>query len=347
MKAYFRILCASALASLFVPAATPAAQEVVTVVSFGGSYQDAERKAYYEPTAEKLGITLREDQLRGVADVRLHVQGGKPTWDVIELGVQYCLADDAKDLFEPLDFGVITNAQDLDAKMKGDWWVAGGALASMVLAWNEEKYGSNPPTGWQDFFDVEKYPGSRALYNQVRLMMEIALLGDGVSPETLYPMDVDRAFAKFDSVKDSIVAFYTSHGQAVQMVKDGEVDMIAILNGRVAEAIKDGAKFDFTFNQGIIFPGCWAVPKGAPNKAGAMRVINEFLSPDIQANLPKHYTYGPVNPKAFDTGKISPEEARDLNSSPENLKLQVLMDADWWAGNEKDIQPRWDAFLQR
>lgn len=348
MKAHVAAFCAAGLlCAVFGGGDRLQAQEVVTVVSFGGTWQDAERKAYFEPTAERLGITLREDQLRGVADVRLQVQGGSPTWDVVELGVQYCMTEDAEDLFEPLDFSAITNAEDLQANLKGERWVAGGAMASMVLAWNDETYGDNPPTSWKDFFDLENYPGARALYSQVRLMPEIALMADGVSPADLYPLDMDRALEKFGSISENIVAFYTSHGQAVQMVKDGEVDMIAILNGRVAEAINDGANFDFTFNQGLIFPGCWAVPKGAPNKSGAMRVINEFLAPDVQANLPRYYTYGPVNPKAFETGKITREQAETLNSSPENLKQQVVMDANWWALNESSVQMRWDEFMQR
>src|SRR5215213_3253176 len=78
------------------------AQETVTVVSFGGSYQDAERKAMYEPTAQKLGVRILEDSLRGVADVRLQVQSGSTRWDVVELGRQYCMADEATQLFEPL-----------------------------------------------------------------------------------------------------------------------------------------------------------------------------------------------------------------------------------------------------
>lgn len=318
----------------------------MTVVSFGGAYQDAERQALYTPTAEKLGIQIHEDSLRGIADVRLQVQGGSPTWDVVELGRQYCMADEGSMLFEPLDFSLLPNADDLGDDLKGENWVGGPVYYSYVLAWNKTKYGDNPPHTWADFFDTEKFPGNRALYGQPRFMLELALLADGVAKEDVYPIDVDRALDKIRTIKPSVVTFYASHGQSVQLIKDGEVDLLVMTDGRAAAAAKDGADLEFTYNEGIIDAGCLAIPRGAPNKNTAMKVINEFIAPDIQANIPMVFSYGPVNSKAFETGKIPAELARTLNSAPENLKLQLTLRSGWWAKNEAEVQPKWDAMVQ-
>jgi putative spermidine/putrescine transport system substrate-binding protein len=326
---------------------TAYAQDSVTVVSFGGDYQAAERQAMYKPAAEKLGIKIDEDSLKGIADVRLQVQSGNPTWDIVELGRQYCMSAEAAKLFEPLDFSKIPNAKDLDQKLVGKNWIAGPVTYSAVLAWSTAKYGDNPPKAWADFFDVKKFPGNRALYAQPRFMLEAALMGDGVSPDKVYPIDVDRAIAKIGKFKDNIQVFYASHGQSVQMAKDGEVDMMAMLDGRAQAAIKDGAKFSFTYNQGIIDTGCLAIPKGAPHKENAMRVINEFLAPEIQANIPLAFAYGPINPKAYDVGKIPADVAASLNSAPANLKKQLVLDSGWWAENEAKVRPKWDAMLQK
>jgi putative spermidine/putrescine transport system substrate-binding protein len=77
-----------------------------------------------------------------------------------------------------------------------------------------------------------------------------------------------------------------------------------------------------------------------------MKTINSFLSADLQANIPASIDYGPVNNKAFDTGKISAERASRIPSSPKNAAVQVRMDAAWWAKNLPDVQKKWDAFLQ-
>ena len=77
-----------------------------------------------------------------------------------------------------------------------------------------------------------------------------------------------------------------------------------------------------------------------------MRVMNELMDPVIQSNLPKYIKYGPVNPKAYLTGLIPADVARALNSHPENMKLQLVLDADWWGDNHKEAQLRWDAFIK-
>lgn len=345
MSAAIRMLMATAATFAALEAAQ--AQDSVTVVSFGGDYQAAEREAMYNPAAEKLGIVINEDSLRGIADVRLQVQSGNPTWDVVELGRQYCMSPEAADLFEPLDFSLIPNSADLDPKLVGENWIAGPVTYSAVLAWNTQKYGDTPPRNWADFFDVEKFPGTRALYAQPRFMLEAALLGDGVAPASIYPLDVERAIAKIEGFRDNIQIFYTSHGQSVQMAKDGEVDMMAMLDGRAGAAIKDGAPFAYTYEQGVIDTGCLAVLKGAPNAQNAMRVINELIAPENQANIPLTFAYGPVNPKAFDVGKIPADLAETLNSAPANLAKQIVLDSGWWAQNETTVQPQWDAVLQQ
>src|SRR5690606_9493229 len=126
----------------------------------------------------------------------------------------------------------------------------------------------------------------------------LALIADGVETDKLYPLDVDRAIAKLDSFKDNVTVFYSSHGTAAQMLRDGEIDMMLITNGRVGDLIRDGVPVTYTFNEGFLDADCLAVPKGAPNKEGAMKVINAFISPEIQANIPSVFDYGPVNPKA-------------------------------------------------
>src|SRR5271169_5441182 len=80
------------------------AEETVTVVDYGGTWQAAESKALFQPVGKKLGINLREDSLQTIADVRLQVQSGKPTWDVVALGIGECVAAAKEGLFEPLDY---------------------------------------------------------------------------------------------------------------------------------------------------------------------------------------------------------------------------------------------------
>ncbi|RVC46102.1 ABC transporter substrate-binding protein, partial [Mesorhizobium sp. M4A.F.Ca.ET.090.04.2.1] len=61
---------AGLLASVAVPAS---ATDTITVASWGGTYQEAQTKAFFKPTADALGITIKEDTTNGLDDVRLQV----------------------------------------------------------------------------------------------------------------------------------------------------------------------------------------------------------------------------------------------------------------------------------
>ena len=64
-------------------AAGAAAAQQLTVVSFGGSYQEAQSKALFQPAAKAMGITIKEETYTGIADLRLKVKAGAVTWDIV------------------------------------------------------------------------------------------------------------------------------------------------------------------------------------------------------------------------------------------------------------------------
>ena len=58
----------------------------LTIVSWGGAYQEAQRKALFEPVAKALGIEIAEDTYGGISDVRLKVKSGAVNWDIVDTG---------------------------------------------------------------------------------------------------------------------------------------------------------------------------------------------------------------------------------------------------------------------
>jgi len=338
-------LALGATLAMGVAMSSAAAGDSITFASWGGSFQDAERKAFLEPAAAALGITIKEDTLNGLADVRAQVQSGSPQWDIAELGSNSCAQAIKEGIVEPLDFSVI-NTDGIDEAVIGSHWI-GIIYYATVMGWNTETYGSNPPKDWADFFNTDKFPGDRAMYAKPYYNLETALLADGVPVDKLYPLDVERGFKLLEGIKPHVSVWWKSGAQSAQLAKDGEVDMLNVWNGRIGNAMKDGAKADYTFNQALLDYDCLVVPKGAKNVELAMKAINEFLKPENQAELPFHIDYGPVNSKAYDVpNKITPEMAKKLPSAPENASRSVVFSATWWVGRMNELQERFDLFIQ-
>lgn len=320
------------------------AEDSVTFASWGGSFQEAEHNAFLVPAAKTLGITIKEDTLNGLADVRAQVQSGSPNWDIAELGSSSCVQAVEEGIVEKLDYSVI-NTDGLADGIVGDHWI-GIIYYSTIMGWNTDSMGQGGPNGWADFFNPE-IKGDRALYNKPQTVLEIALLGDGVAPGDLYPLDIDRAFEILERIKPQVAVWWKSGAQSAQLMKDGEVDMIMAWNGRIGNAMKDGAHANYNFNGAILDFDCLVVPKGAKNKDLAMKVINEMLKPENQAELPFHIDYGPVNAKAFDVpNKITAEMAAKLPSSPNNAAVSVVFNPEFWVGKLNENQERFDMFIQ-
>ena len=325
-----------------------AAQQTLTVVSFGGAYQEGQSKALFQPAAKALGITVKEETYSSIADLRLKVKAGAVTWDVVASGSGSAARAGTEGIIEKLDYKVI-DTKDFLPNLAGDYCV-GGDVFSTVLAWNTKTFGDNGPKSWADFWDVKKFPGKRAYRKGVAGALEPALMADGVPADQVYevlsaPGGIERAIKKIKELKPHVAVWWTSGAQHAQLMKDGEVDMITGWNGRFDVVAKDGAKVAYTFNQGLLDYDCFAIPKGAPNKDLAMKFLAEISKPQYQAEFTKYITYGPTNKKAYDLGTIDAAYAKKLPSYPDNAATQLTINLDWYIKFEAQAAAAYENML--
>jgi putative spermidine/putrescine transport system substrate-binding protein len=316
-------------------ATTALAQDkTVTIASWGGSYQEAQTKALFEPAAKATGIIVKEETYGGMSDVRLQVTSGAVTFDIVASGSGSAARAGAEGLLEELDYSIIDVTTFYPALYSKH--CVGGDVFSTVYAWNTNTYGDAGPQSWADFWDVEKFPGSRAYRGKVAGALAPAMMADGVPMDKVWEeLDSEegilRAINKVRELKPHIAVFWSSGAQHAQLMKDGEVDMTTGWNGRFDNAKKDGGKVAYSFNQALLDYDCFAIPKGAPNKDTAMMFLNEISKAEYQDDLPKYITYGPTNKAAYDTGVITAEVAATLPSSPANAALQLPISLEWYA----------------
>ena len=338
----------SLLAGLSVFAVNQVMAADLSIVSWGGSYQEAQDKALFQPAAEALGIEIAQDSYGGLSDLRLKVNSNSVEWDLIVTGAGGGARAGAEGLLEPLDYDII-DVSDFIPGFAQEYCV-GSDVFGTNFAWNTDTYGDAGPQSWAEFFDVDKFPGSRAYRAKSHGALEPALLADGVPKEKVYETlatdeGLEQALNKIRSIKEHIAVWWTSGAQQAQLMKDGEVDMSTGWNGRFDNAIKDGAKANYSFNGGLMDVDCFGIPKGAPNKDLAMKFLAEISKAEYQVNLPKYITYGPANQKAYELGLIDEETLKKLPSSPENSQGALVVDTQWYAEHEQRIEEAYQEML--
>ncbi len=318
--------------------------EPITVVSWGGSYGEAQDKALFTDASKNSGIEIVRESGASMSKACLQVESGSVTWDLVVTGSGGAAAAAAKGCLEKIDFNVV-DVSDFYKNTYTDYCVGSDVFAT-VMSWNTDKYGEpgseGAPKSWADFFDVEKFPGTRAYRaNNVDGALEPALMADGVPADQVYEVlstreGKQRAIDKIRKLKPHIAVFWGSGAQQAQLMKDAEVDMTTGWNGRFDNAKKDGAKVGYTFNQALLDYDCFAMPKGAPNKDTAMKFLAEISKPEYQANLPFHITYGPTNKKAYEVTTAPKELIEALPSHPNNVPKMLPVSLEWYAKHREE-----------
>jgi putative spermidine/putrescine transport system substrate-binding protein len=322
-----------------VPASSaPAASGELTFVSWGGAYQEAQTSAWLDPFAEESGVTVLQDGPPDYSKVQAMVDAGQVTWDVVDVEGDFGLEQNAA-ILEPIDYTIV-DAEGIDDAFATEYRV-GHLFFSQVLGYNTETNGGGIPEGWDDFFDLEAFPGKRGLPMAARSgTIELALVADGVEPADLYPLDVERALAKLATIKDEIVFFETS-AQVQDLLSTGEVTMALIANGRADAAKKEGQPVAVQWSGQVLQAGYLVVPKGAPNKQAAMELIAFIVGAEHNGKLSEFITYAPTNANATPAEAAVPDlPSTHLDGS------QIVFNDLYWIENYETVNNRFQQWKQ-
>ena len=324
-----------------------ASAEDLTVVSWGGNYQDAQREIYFQPFQQETGNNILEESWDGgIGVIAAKVQAGAPNWDVVQVESEELELGCMDGMYEEIDWERVGGKDKfLDAAVS-DCGV-GAIVWSTALSYDADKL-ENAPTSWADFWDVEKFPGKRGLRRGPKYALEFALMADGVPPQEVYdvlrtPEGVDRAFAKLDELKPHIV-WWESGAQPLQLLASGEVAMTAAYNGRISGINRtEGRNFKVVWPGSIYAVDSWVILKGSPKVDLAMDFIAFASEPENQSKLPQYVAYGLANKEA--AAAVSPELQEELPTTPENMENAIPLDAAFWTDNIEALTTRFDAWL--
>ena len=143
-----------------------AAQESLTVVSFGGAYGAAQQKHQIDPYVEETGNqVLFENYTGGVAEIKAQVESGRIQWDVVDIETidleracsEGLLEVIPHDILLPGDDGTPAEEDFIPVALENECGI-GEIVWSTVFAYNHDTMGNNAPSTVQDLFDLETFP---------------------------------------------------------------------------------------------------------------------------------------------------------------------------------------------
>ena len=315
---------------------------VLVIVSYGGTYQRAQRKAFFEPFEKKYHVRVRERTWNGaLPELKARVKSGHPGWDVVAVEDYMVPHGAAQNLYERIDYSRVPRAE-LMPQAISDYGVA-ICFWSTVLAYNTNSFQAGArPADWKQFWNVKDFAGTRSLRDDPVGNLEIALLAAGTPRDKMYPLDIDAAFRSLDRIRPFIKVWWKAGAQPARLLGSGRLAMASAWNGRVFDAGRAGKPEAMSWKAGLISSDWWVIPRGASHPRLAQQFIAFASSAQPQSKFPTYIPYGPVNRKAI--ALIPPGILKNLPTAPENVSKQVFKDPVWWSKHHDEVLKRWNAW---
>lgn len=321
----------------------PPKPESIVVNSSGGAVNKALRKAYFSEFEKRYGIKVIDTSPADTSKLRAMVESGNVQWDVTEIPGQDGLLATKLNLLAPLDHKII-DLSEFPEHVKHSKYLFPRSIYSTVLAYRTDVFKNRPhPKTWAEFWDVKKFPGRRSLRNHPIDNLEFALLADGVKPENLYPLDVDRAFRKLDQIKPYINVWWTSGAQPAQLLVDKEVVLATGWNGRFYDLIKKGAPIAIEWGEGAMKESSFGIPRGAKHMYWSQKFLAVMAEAKRQAVYANELAYPGLNLESvkYVNAKVRPY----LVTYPENFRKQFRISMEWWAEHGPAVKERWNSWM--
>lgn len=318
--------------------APTSAGEADEVVIEGGTglFADCLRTSYYDAFTEETGITVLEaPEDDGLVRPQLAVETGNYQVNVDFVSSPEQVQSEGPEILEPIDYSLVPRDEIIEGlALEHGVGVNPNAL---VVGYNEEFMpDGSTPSGIEDYFDLEAFPGKRGLFEFLEShTIALALLADGVPADELVPFDFDRAFAKLDSIKDEVV-FMTSGTEARALLDSGEAPIQITFASRIKESQDAGVPADIGWDGFSLFSDFMVVPKGDPNRDVAMELIAFISRSDVSGNMSSCVAIGPANSAA----EVNPDVEPFLPTSHLDERHVVLTSQDfleWTTENADEI----------
>ena len=333
------------------------AQKALTVVSWGGAYTRSQMLALVKPYRRLSGEWVSMETYNGgLAEIRKQVETENVVWDVVDLELSDLIRACREGLLEKIDHGALPPGEDGTPASEDfipgaftDCGV-GQSVWATVVAYDGAAVGELPPTRLADFFDVGKFPGKRGLRRDPRVIMEWALMADGVPRDEVYARlgtedGQRRAFSVLDKIKTSIV-WWRSGSEPVELLDSNAVVMTSVWNGRIYRPITEEEKPYAILWDGQIWDiESWGIPKGSDNLTKAMDFIGFATGSKPLAEQTRFISYGSARRSSMPL--VADAVRAHLPTSGKNMASALQTDAAWWADHHAELTDKFEQWLAR
>lgn len=326
-------------AALAVSVSQARAADQIVVADAGGAQAEAFAKWLYGPFERDTGIKVVPDHTTALGKAQAMAKSGNVVWDVFVTGDTDVAQASQDGILLPVDWNIVPR-DGLPPELLNDYGAPSAAYA-LVMTYNTDLI-QEPPTSWAEWWDTDKYDCPRTMRNVPIDNLEAAELAAGVARDSLYPIDTDLAYEQLDKIQPSVVTFWDSGAQSIQLVADGSACLGTAWTSRVTAARKAGQPVERVWDEAIYHQDYFTVMKGTKKPEAAMKFLAYAMRPEVRAGLASEL--GSIVGEADIQAMMDPDSLQ-FQPTPEQAALGVNSNIDWWSENLMDAYRRYNGWL--
>jgi putative spermidine/putrescine transport system substrate-binding protein len=334
----------------------PVGAQDLTLASWSGPYMRSQMFAFVRPFEEATGKDVEVEFYNGgLEEIRRQVGSANVKWDVVDFLEEDLLQACEEGLLDPIEPDALAPGAD-GTPAEEDFIDNGlrpcgvGTMAwATAIGYSSNVFAGDKPQTLADFFDVERFPGNRGLQRDPRIIMEWALLVDGVPADRVYetlatPAGVDQAFAVMDPIKPFLV-WWEEGNDPIDMLNDGRVTLTSLWGGETTDAIlRRGHDITLIWDGLVLKLDHFGVLHGSPNRDTALEFIRFATTSQQLAEQVKYLYLSPARQSSM--ALIDEKIKAYLPTTPDHMQTAVENDAEFWAENHARLQQRFEEWLE-
>ena len=309
------------------PAKNAEGKQVLNLFSWADNF-DPEVLADFE---KKFNCKINYDVFANNEELLAKIQAGGARYDVIQPS-DYMITTMLKlNLLEELDMSKIPNTKNLIKDLQAPAYDPTGTH-SVVYSWGitgiayNKKYVKTPPTSWRDLWNPA-YKGRVVLLNDVREVISFAMKMHGHSLNSVDKNHLAECMKDLKALAPNILAYDTDTIKQKFIAEEAWIG--TMWSGDAYFSFKENKNIGFVVpKEGTgIWADCFAIPKGAKNKALAQEFINYLYDPKVSA---KNYEYIGYNDPNLAAAPYHTEEFK--NDPILKTAKDYIGNSEWTAG---------------
>lgn len=314
------------------------AAEKIVVGTWGGDYANLINKNIVTPILTPKGIEVVMDQASDAprrAKMTAEKRLPRGTSDIQALSALNVAEMVAAETLEKLDLAKIPNAANVIPALKPDSIYSMPHIYSgLVLVYNPKMI-DPAPTSIADLWN-EKNKGKVGVIDiQYQWTMLAAAMANGGKMQ-----DMEAAKKALMVMKGQGVKVYPTNEALAQALKTEEIGLCVMWKARAVQWQNAGINVQAVApKEGVLlYVSEFAIPKNAPDKAGAYAFLNAMLEPVAQDAFAVDMGYNPTVTNA----KVAPDLRARIGFTDEETKRLVNPDAAFIVANDAAMKEWWD-----